>query len=48
MRLIDEGGYWVISDVCMFPGILSLDDVLNTPGPTEPDHDPGPVERRIC
>ncbi len=48
MQLIDEGGYWVIDDVCMFPEILSLDNALNIPGPTEPDHDPMPIARRNC
>lgn len=48
MRLIDEGGYWVIDHVCMFPEVLSLDAVLDRPGPTESGHDPLPVERRFC
>lgn len=48
LRLIDEGGYWVIDDVCLFPESLSLDDVLNAPGPTEPGHDPTPPDTRSC
>lgn len=40
-HLIDHKGHWVIDGVCMSPG-GSLDRMLTTPGPTEPDDQPRP------
>lgn len=48
LRLIDEGGYWVIDGVCLFPETLSLDDILDRPVPTEPGHEAAPDGRRSC
>lgn len=48
LGLIEQDGYWVIDNVCMFPQRAALRDVLNSPGPTEPDHDPAPPERHAC
>jgi len=48
LHLIDEGGYWVIGEVCLFPGSVRLSDALEAPGPSEPGHDPRPNVHRGC
>lgn len=48
LRLIDEGGYWVIDHVCLFPESLALDQILDRPGPGEPGYDPTPPPTRAC
>ncbi len=48
LHLIDEGGYWVVANVCLFPEGTSLTEALLRPGPSEPGHDPRPNVQRGC